>query len=415
MSVQVFKYFRAQYAATIFSLALLLGYGGGALFAYFSTDNGYFVDLAFLALVSSVTVFVFSKVSLIRERIIGPKIILGVGLLFLAVFGLFACFAAMVLGTAEGIPLLAWFAGADPETLVVLREKFLKAREGWQAIFPYINGLFTGALIPYCLAYFFLEKFKWRWLAFFAFLAYCLVFIEKVFFLKAMIPLLYVAFCVRSGSLSTFVFVASLCVSIVIFLGVVSGFGSGIEESSGDFFSGQYRAVGTLNYLAWRAIAVPIFTAADALAYFSEGLHSNLLMGATSSLLSAIFGLERVEFEHLVFEYQWGQTETGTGSANSVYFVDAYVNFGMMGVVLFSAIIGVIFRMIANSTDEALHAIWPLFAFGLYVSGLVGNLASNGFILIFLFCAIAQVRHYKTRRRDISGGMHAPALLPESR
>ncbi|MFC5695806.1 hypothetical protein ACFPU0_09570 [Pseudomonas sp. GCM10022186] len=411
--MSLFKYFRAQYAAQVFSLALLLGYGGGALLGYFTTDNPYYLDLAFLALVSSVTVLAFAKVSLIRERIVGPKIVLGVGLLFLAVFGMFACFATLVLATAEGIPLLAWLGGADSETLVVLREKFLKAREGWQAIFPYINGLFTGALIPYCLAYFFLERFKWRWLAFFAFLAYCIIFIEKVFFLKAMIPLLYVVFCVRSGSVSTFVFVAGACVSILIFLGAISGFGSGAEESGAAFFSSQYRAVGTLNFLVWRAVAVPIFTAADGLAYFSEVLHSIPLMGATSSLLSAIFRLERVEFERLVFGYQWGQTETGTGSANSVYFVDAYVNFGILGVILFSAIIGVIFRMIANSADKALHAIWPLFAFGLYVSGLVGNLASNGFVLVFLLCAIAQVRYYGKTRNDMPGGMRAPVLLPE--
>ncbi|WP_375737993.1 hypothetical protein [Pseudomonas boanensis] len=388
----LFKYVRAQYAALLFALALLAGYGGMGLVGYYESGNAYYLDLAFLALLASGTVVVFSQISLIRETIITPRVVIGVGVLFFIVFGVFACFALLVLATAEAIPLLAWVSGADPETLVLLREKFLKAREGWQAVFPYINGLFTGALIPYCLAYFFLERYRWRWLAFGAFLLYCIVFIEKVFFLKAMLPLLYVAFCVREGRASTFLLVIGLCLGILFFLGVVSGFGTSVVETSVPFFSNEYRPSGTFNFLAWRAIAVPVFTAADALAYFAEGLHSNHLMGATSSLLAALFGLERVDFERLVFAYQWGQTETGTGSANSVYFVDAYVNFGIWGVIFFSAIIGVLFRMIARSRDQALHAIWPLFAFGLYVSGLVGNLASNGFLLVFVFCGMTQIR-----------------------
>lgn len=396
MSGNFFKYFSARYSARMFSLSILLGYGAVSLLAYFDTNNEAFFQVAWLALLSSVTVFVFSELSLTKQRIIFPKIVVSPRFLFFSVFGVFASFALLVLVTAEAIPLVAWFSGSDAETLVVLREKFLKAREGWQSVFPYLNAIFTGALIPYCLAAFFLSEYRWRWLAFGAFLLYSILFIEKVFFLKAMIPLIYVVYCVRQGAVSSFVWVFSFCLLIVFFLGVVSGFGSGGEESSGVFFSGQYRAVGTFNFLLWRAVAVPLFTAADSLSYFIEGLGSTPLMGATSGLLSGIFGLDRIEFERLVFEYQWGQTTTGTGSANAVYFIDAYVNFGIFGVFFFSALVGLFFKFISRSNDEALHAVWPLFALGLYVSGLVGNLASNGFLLVFLLSVSIRL-HFGSR------------------
>lgn len=398
MSSGLFKYFSARYSARIFSLSILLGYGLVSLIAYFDTRNETFLQVAWLALLSSVTVCIFSEFSLIKQRIIFPKIVVSPRFLFFSVFGFFTSFAVLVLVTAEAIPLVAWFGGSDAETLVVLREKFLKAREGWQSIFPYVNAVFTGALIPYCLAIFFINGYKWRWLAFVAFLFYSILFIEKVFFLKAMIPLIYVLYCVRQGAVSSFLLISSFCFLVVFFLGVVSGFGSGGEEPAGVFFSGQYRAGGTFNFLLWRAVAVPLFTAADSLSYFIEELNSVPLMGATSGLLSGTLGLDRVYFERSVFEYQWGQASTGTGSANAVYFIDSYVNFGIFGVVLFSALIGYIFKFISRSNDQALHAIWPLFAFGLYVSGLVGNLASNGFLLVFLLSVIVSLRSGRLKR-----------------
>lgn len=183
--------------------------------------------------------------------------------------------------------------------------------------------------------------------------------------------------------------------AILLFMVIVSGFGDNVSKSNAPFFSNEYRPSGALNFLMWRALAVPVFTSADALECFVVKLDSVHLMGATSSLTAALFGLERVNFERLVFEYQWGQTETGTGSANAVFFIDAYINFGWPGVVFFSAIVGVLFRMIAKSSDQALQAVWPLFAFGLYVSGLVGNLFSSGFLLVFLLSGATRIRSIK--------------------
>jgi hypothetical protein len=386
--------FGAKNAALLFATAVLVGYGVVGLIAYWETQNSYFLQLVFLAVTAVVVVFLFSRLRLTQCALVTPQLIVNRGLFALVAFSGFFGFALLVLATAEGVPLLAWVAGADQETLVLLREKFLKARDGWQAIFPYINAMLTGALLPYCLACLFIDGYRWRWLAFAVFLLYCVLFIEKVFFLRAIIPLLYVAFCVHNARLSLLITAVAGSFLLLVLLGLVSGFGGGDGVTDVPFFSSKYVPAGTVSYLFWRALAVPVFTAADSLALFKEELNSTLLLGATSSLLAKLFFLERVNLEQLVFTSQWGQSETGTASANAVYFVDAYVNFGITGVIVYSAIVGMLFRLISKSSDQALHAIWPLFAFSLYVSGLVGTLASNAFLAVFLLSVLTQNRRF---------------------
>ncbi len=144
--------------------------------------------------------------------------------------------------------------------------------------------------------------------------------------------------------------------------------GSGsLEEVSGDpFFSVSYAPQGGLQHLIWRSVAIPLVTAADAIRVLQEQFSGQPLWGATSSFVASLFGMERIEFERLVFAAQWGQNETGTGSSNSVYITEAFINFGWSGVVIFSFLIGLMMRMFAVSRDEAFRALWPLFAFGVY-------------------------------------------------
>ncbi|HEV2990119.1 MAG TPA: O-antigen polysaccharide polymerase Wzy, partial [Candidatus Angelobacter sp.] len=116
------------------------------------------------------------------------------------------------------------------------------------------------------------------------------------------------------------------------------------------------------------------------------------LMGATSTLLAHVSGRERVLFERSVFAAQWGQNETGTGSANSVYITEAYVNFGYAGVVIFSLMIGSILRLFAKSRDPAFQSLWILFCLNIYFAGLIGTLFSNGFVLLLFFSVFIKLR-----------------------
>ena len=372
--------------ALVFSFALLVGYTFFSVVAFFEADNFIYLDVAWLSIISAIFVFFGSRIAFfggvprLRKIALDPNLFLG------GVFTLFLALAAYILVTAPGIPLFAWAAGADSEALVLLREEFLKARTGWESILPYLNSVVAGVLVPYSLAYMFINNHKWRWGLFLIFIFYCVVFIEKVFFFKAIIPLLVVKLAFGKASLrSVFVFVL-VTVGVVFGLGVVSGFGtSDIYRSGEAYFSNRYLPVGTFSYLMWRAISVPTFTAADSLSYFYEALRGEMLYGASTGSLSYIFGMERVYFERDVFGFQWGQTETGTASANSVFFIDAFVNFGYTGVILFSFLVGQVINYFGLTRDKALYALWPLLAFGFYVSGFVGNLLSGGFAFILIF------------------------------
>jgi hypothetical protein len=174
------------------------------------------------------------------------------------------------------------------------------------------------------------------------------------------------------------------------------------------FLSADYRPSGTIDYVLWRAAAVPVFTATDSLRVFDDVLGGRFQYGATSLLLSRALGLQRVQFESLVFEHQWGKSDIGR--SNTVYFIEGYVNFGWPGVILFSLFVGQALRWFWKSQDHAFKALWLLFASQMVWSGLLGTLFSNGYALLFLFafyCAVSPSSG-RTRQPRASGVLIEP-------
>jgi hypothetical protein len=168
-----------------------------------------------------------------------------------------------------------------------------------------------------------------------------------------------------------------------------SGVDSIDDKGLVNFFKTTYKASGPFNFVVWRGVAVPIFTAADTLRVFAERLGGEPFWGATSSLIAAIFSLDRVELEKYVFEYQFGLNELA--NSNAVFFTEAFANFYWYGVVLFSMFVGQSLRWFRMSSDIAFKALWTIYCFTLYTGGLIGTLLSNGYSLIFflaLFCSL---------------------------
>jgi hypothetical protein len=155
--------------------------------------------------------------------------------------------------------------------------------------------------------------------------------------------------------------------------------GGAASISAVEYMSAGYVPTSSLDYFAWRAFAVPIYTASDTLLVHEQQFREQPLMGATSNLLSALFGLDRINLERFVFEHQFGSWNE-TANANAVFMVDAYANFGYLGVIFFSLFVGQIFRWFHLSSDIGFKSLWPLFAFVLFNASLIGMLLSNGFI-----------------------------------
>lgn len=353
-----------------------------------------YLELAILSVFSAIIICIGYKTTLFDRLVISPNRTVTIdGNLFNKVLWLCTLlFATTAWLTADQVPLIAALRGADTGTLNLLREQFLKARGGLFSSFVYINAVLTGALIPYSLSRLFLLNKKAKWSALVFFLLYCVSFMEKAFFFKAVIPLYCLASCGKTKiklSPRTLLLVIIIILLIVTFL---AGSGTKDDDGTGSYFSINHQPSGPVKHLVWRMFAVPIFTAADSLRVHDDEFSGELLYGATSRFFSTMFGMKRVEFERVVFYVQGGQNETGTGSANAVYFVEAFVNFGWLGVALFSYAIGAAMRVITLHRDEAVRAMWPLFAYYLYISGLIGSLFSNGFILIILFSSVVRIK-----------------------
>lgn len=387
---------RAESSPITFAVVLALTYVIAPLGVHaWVLPNDYFVELAALAGLGAVGVVVGARVPLL-DRLEGlPRRIVDLDAFVAVIWLAFGLFVLVAMVTAERIPFVAALQGADAETVAVLRERFLKAREGWQAVFPYVNAVLAGALVPYALVLALVRGHRLRWLLFLAFLVYCLSFVEKVFFLRAVIPLAYVVAQQRVRVPVRARTIFALSAGLIVLITTISGFGAEADAPAGDgeeFFSAKFAPQGTMGFLAWRAVAIPIVTAADTLRVFDEDFARRPLLGATSSLIAGVLGRERVNIEREVFALQWGQNETETGSANSVFLTEAYLNFGLLGVMAFSVAAGMLLRIFARSRDEPLRSLWMFFCFALFVGPLTGTLFSNGFLLVIAVSLLTEIR-----------------------
>jgi oligosaccharide repeat unit polymerase len=375
---------RAESGAVVFATVLALIYGVLPVVLYWTvTSNPYYRELACVTAIGVPCIIVGSRFGIL-DRVARTRAKLAVGTVpfLMLTWTLFLAFVLVACVTAEKIPLVAAVQGADADTLAVLRERFLKAREGWQSSFVYINLLFAGALIPYSLMLAILKRHRLRWVLFALFTVYCISFVEKVFFLKAVIPLIYLAAQRRISSARPRVLIGA-ALGVLVLVTVISGAGARGSSATGDeFVSTSFATSGVGEFLVWRAVVVPIVTAADTLLVFEQEYGSRPLFGATNSLLAGVLGLDRVNIERQVYAVQWGQNETETGNSNSVYLTEAYVNFGYVGVALYSFLVGIILRVFAKSEDEALRSLWMLFSFGILFAPLTSSMFSAGFALV---------------------------------
>jgi hypothetical protein len=326
----------------------------------------------------------------------------------LAVWLSFLVFVFVVLFTAKTIPLFSAIRGSPTEELSVERGDFLKARDGWEAILPYLSTIYVGALLPYATARMFVERHAWRFAAFILFAVYTLLSLEKVLFIFALVPVAYIA--VQREDYRSFIGLLVFATGI-LYLNVILERGIGgatpvaqqsakqklakqklakkVQQPQGPYFTSRYRPRSALDHIVWRSISVPVFTAADAFRVFDYKFGGEHFLGATSSLVAKVTGQRRVNYDAEVFGHQYGMSEIGR--ANSVYLTEAYVNFGWFGIILFSLFVGQALRWFDKSSDDAFKAMWPLFCWLVFSAGLIGTLLSNGYVLVFafaLFCCV---------------------------
>lgn len=398
-------------AMQVFVAATFTTYSAIPFLIYsFALQDEYFRDLSLVALTSCVAMEIgyFMPLFDSRFRTRARRIQINSGWFHIVVWSSFLLFLVVTFATAEHVPILSAISGASRAELDAQRGAFLKTRTGLEAALPYLGTFFVTAL-PYSLVHLFIEKSRLRFLLLAIFLAYSVSFLVKSLFVNALLPLLYLK--AKQGKLTSirlFGF-AALVFCLLYVISVIAQADSASAEDFGDqsiaeFFKKTYKSSGVVDFLMWRIVAVPVFTAADTLRVFAERLSGEPLWGATSSLLAAIFSLERVPLEQLVYADQFGFNELA--NANAVFFTEAFANFYWPGVICFSLFVGQSLRWFNKSNDAGIQAIWMNYCFTLFTGGLIGTMLSNGYALILLFslfCSL-QERVPRSAARRLKNG-----------
>ncbi|WP_086471194.1 hypothetical protein [Devosia lucknowensis] len=380
------------------SLAIFCLYVALPAFIYLFIDqNQYMLTLAAISGAGLAAIIAGYHLS-ITDRVLdrpGYWLCINARVVHVAIWTAFLIFATVTLLTADSVPVLAALGHATADQLSQERANFLKLRTGWQAALPYFSTIFVGVLLPYSTTRLFAERSAFRFLALVVFIAYTLLSLEKILFILAMAPLTVFVSQYYKDARRMFMALAAIAVLSggVLYLNTVLASGTDYfvqeklgpgHETLGDapYFDIRHRPDSAVKLILWRSIAVPVITAADGIRVFEERFEGHYLLGATSSLVARVTGQQRVNFDAAVFADQFGSADVGR--ANSVFFIEAFVNFGWIGVVAFSFAVGQALRLFARSDDLASQSMWVVFCWFIFTGGLFGTMFSNGFLLMLL-------------------------------
>lgn len=386
-----------RWSASIFIIFLLVIYALLPLFVYYQNQDQYFLEVAQLCFVACICIAIGFQCPLFdgRFRQNSLRVIIGAKPFHFVVWAGFIVFLVVTFTTASSIPIISVFQGADADELSQQRGDFLKGRVGIQIALLYLSTLFVSALLPYSLTKLFISKSRFRyWLMSFFFL-FSISFLQKILFINVVLPLFYLA-ARKAKTGATRILLIVIVSTILLYIVTVLASGGksefDVEQSSftvEEFFSSKYPPSTVADLLIWRSFSVPVFTASDTLLVFNEQFGGQSLLGATSSFFSAIFSLEHVPMEKLVFEHQFGWNDIA--NSNAIFFTDAYVNFGWGGVIFYSLFVGQSLRWFYKSRDEAFKSLWTIYCFSLFSGSLVGTLLSNGYILMFILALFIKI------------------------
>lgn len=318
-----------------------------------------------------------------------PRVQIGFEKFSTNIFILYLSIIVIIIATAGNVPLIESLKGASQYDLLTFREDFLKKREGWESYLAYAITLIDTAIFPYIIIYSFNIRYKYRYLFIITFLLYSISFLEKAYFLKIIIPLFFFFFYKTKNKKTFLIKGFAVIVSLFAAMFSLSKFDTTDLQRDEPFFSILYTPKDIFTALLWRSVAVPVLSVIDAMDLFLKN-YTDYFYGATSSFLSFLFGLERSNFERLLYQSQFGGE--GTGNTNQCYLIEAYINFGYIGILLFSFIVGRVIRGVINSKDIAALCIIPLFMYNLFNAGLIGLLFSNGYLLFFLMIKYVKIK-----------------------
>lgn len=368
---------------------------------FFIIPNLLYLELAGMTTIAIIGIVLGFKLTLFDNAIRSKskRFIINSHVYVNVIGGIFFTYCVVTVLTAPSIPIISAITGSNADLLSQERGDFLKGRQGpWIALL-YISSIFTSTLMPYCLVHAYLVKNRFRHLLTLIFLTFSISFLVKALFLNFIIP--FTAYCIETKRIKRKQLLIAAVMIITLLTVMVSLSGSADTQQDetfevSQFFSVSYATSSSLQFLLYRSISVPVITAVDTLYVHSTRFAGEMMLGSTSSLIAAITGQEKINLERIVFEHQYGGWNDFANS-NVVFVLDAFVNFGWVGILIFGIFVGLTFRIFKRSEDIAFRSIAPLYTYLLISSPLIGMFLSNGYLLLFLqvFLIKLKLRHEK--------------------
>lgn len=396
-------FFSPQNAGIILILSIFFLYTLPSMALSFSYDNRYYIQLLLITLLGIFGLFVgrysrlFDWVFEKEKKYLNPTKFVK----FFAVLFLIDIF--LVIYVNPEIPLINALLGNASQGELSAQRGYLKNASGLGFIVNYLNVFLLSSLMPLCIGISFLYDLKLKKFLFLQYLFFSVLFLKKSLFLFAILPLL-IALKLRNelrfGKIFIFLIFTYMVLGLLTSLSIdIQSASSSVNIHNKSFFSINYEATSSADFIIWRAIGVPFATAIDTLTVFDQYLRNQNLFGGTSKLLVALFNLDYINVEQVVFNYQFGYighissfNDDSIGRANSIYLTDAFINFNWGGVFVISIIIGTIYRGFWKLREKAWSVLFLLFTFQIISVGFISLLLSGGYLIVILLMLISKFR-----------------------
>ncbi|MGY3364194.1 hypothetical protein ACVWZL_001319 [Bradyrhizobium sp. GM2.4] len=324
--------------------------------------------------------------------------------LCLAILAGFILVMALACITAEHIPVIEAIKGAPSDQLFGDRNNFLRERVGPGQLLNYAHAILTQGLMPFALTYAFYARLRWRFWALALLAMAVATTLAKSAFIAIALPLIALFMMQgrwRAAGATLAGFVASIALMSVLASGVVGAWMARAEgqpvavrqvELPADT-PAQYNAFGersAIALLANRVVWIPYATALDWFRYQQERLGGGYVLGRSIRPVAMLMRRERLHLEKEVAALQWG-VSAGTTS-NAVFFADAWLNWGVLGVVIYSAFFAWTIRMVETTEFQPLLAAAALPVWLACVSALPPVYFSGGLGFLLLLAMVLRAR-----------------------
>ncbi|MET4347091.1 hypothetical protein ABIC08_007692 [Bradyrhizobium sp. RT9b] len=332
----------------------------------------------------------------------------------LAIFAGFILVMALACMTAEHIPVVEALKGAPADQLFGDRNNFLRERVGAGQLLNYAHAILTQGLMPFALTYAFYARLRWRFWALAFLSAAVATTLAKSAFIAIALPLIAL-FLMQARWRWAAVTFGGFFLSIALMSVLASGaIGAWMARADGQPVAArqvelpadtpaQYNAFNERNavaLLANRVVWIPYVTALDWFRYQQERLDGGYVMGRSIRPVAMLMGRERLHLEKEVAALQWGAS-AGTTS-NAVFFADAWLNWGVIGVMIYSAFFAWTIKMIETTDFQPLLAAAALPVWLVCVSALPPVYFSGGLGFLLLLAMLLRAPAVAMRRATSS-------------